>query len=105
MRRRKQIVTDSVGLEAGDVTIKVADGTLPRLSRHACQRAARLPVILVAPEVFGLNPYMKDVCRRLAKAGYFAVTPDVYARKADLTEDHQHCRHHADRQQPRPTPR
>ena len=29
---------------------------------------------------------MKDICRRLAKAGYYAITPDVYARKADLTK-------------------
>jgi dienelactone hydrolase len=36
--------------------------------------------------VFGLNHYMKDVCRRLAKAGYFAISPDVYARKGDLTK-------------------
>ena len=33
-----------------------------------------------------MNPYMKDVVRRLAKAGYYAITPDVYARKADLTK-------------------
>jgi carboxymethylenebutenolidase len=44
------------------------------------------PVVLVAAEVFGLNPYMKDVCRRLAKAGYYAVVPDLYTRKADLTK-------------------
>jgi len=44
------------------------------------------PVVLVAAEVFGLNPYMKDVCRRLAKVGYYAVVPDLYTRKADLTK-------------------
>jgi hypothetical protein len=43
-------------------------------------------VVLVAPEIFGNNHYMKDICRRLAKAGYFAIAPDVYARKADLTK-------------------
>ena len=30
------------------------------------------PVVLVCAEIFGLNPYMKDVCRRLAKVGYYA---------------------------------
>ena len=44
------------------------------------------PVVLVCAEVFGLNPYMKDVCRRLAKVGYYAVVPDLYTRKADLTK-------------------
>jgi carboxymethylenebutenolidase len=81
----QQIVTDSVGLEAGDVTIKVADGTIPGY-RAMPASGGPFPVILVAPEVFGLNPHMKDVVRRLAKAGYYAITPDVYARKADLTK-------------------
>ena len=81
----QQIVTDSNGLEAGDVTIKVSDGTLPGY-RAMPAKGGPFAVILVAPEVFGLNPYMKDICRRLAKAGYYAITPDVYARKADLTK-------------------
>jgi carboxymethylenebutenolidase len=41
---------------------------------------------LVAAEIFGLNHYMKDVCRRLAKAGHYTIVPDLYTRKADLTQ-------------------
>ena len=81
----QQIVTDTAGLTAGDVTIKVADGTMPGYFAMPAT-GGPFAVILVAPEVFGLNPYMKDICRRLAKAGYYAITPDVYARKADLTK-------------------
>jgi len=81
----QEINTDAQGLEAGDVTIKVADGTLPAY-RAMPSTGGPFATILVAPEVFGLNHYMKDVCRRLAKAGYFAISPDVYARKADLTK-------------------
>jgi carboxymethylenebutenolidase len=29
---------------------------------------------------------MKDIVRRLAKAGYYAIVPDLYTRKADLTK-------------------
>ncbi|WP_432452945.1 dienelactone hydrolase family protein [Agarivorans sp. QJM3NY_29] len=36
-----------------------------------------LPVILVIHENRGLNPYIKDVARRLAKAGYIAFAPDA----------------------------
>jgi carboxymethylenebutenolidase len=43
-------------------------------------------VVLVGAEIFGLNPYIKDVARRLAKAGYYAIVPDLYTRKADLTK-------------------
>src|SRR5881409_2484989 len=49
--------------------------------------AANPPVILVAMEIFGLHEYIKDVTRRLAKLGAFAVAPDYYFRKGvDLTK-------------------
>lgn len=37
----------------------------------------KLPVVLVVHENRGLNPYVKDVARRLAKAGFIAFAPDV----------------------------
>lgn len=36
-----------------------------------------LPVVLVIHENRGLNPYIKDVARRLAKAGFIAFAPDA----------------------------
>ena len=35
------------------------------------------PVVLVVHENRGLNPYIKDVARRLAKVGYTAYAPDI----------------------------
>ncbi|QBF33287.1 YghX family hydrolase [Thalassococcus sp. S3] len=35
-----------------------------------------LPAVLVIHENRGLNPYIEDVARRLAKAGYMALAPD-----------------------------
>lgn len=35
------------------------------------------PAVLVAHENRGLNPYIKDVARRLAKAGFIAFAPDA----------------------------
>jgi carboxymethylenebutenolidase len=37
----------------------------------------RLPAVLVVHENRGLNPYIKDVARRLAKQGYLAFAPDA----------------------------
>jgi carboxymethylenebutenolidase len=42
------------------------------------------PTILVVQEVFGVHEHIKDICRRLAKAGYFAVAPALYAREGDV---------------------
>lgn len=80
----QQIVTDSASLAAGDVAIPTTTGNL-RGYRAMPEKGGPFPVVLVAAEVFGLNPYMKDVCRRLAKAGYYAIVPDLYTRTADLT--------------------
>jgi len=38
--------------------------------------AGPLPAVLVNHENRGLNPYIEDVARRLAKAGYMALAPD-----------------------------
>jgi carboxymethylenebutenolidase len=43
-------------------------------------------VVLVIEEIFGVHEYIKDICRRLAKQGYFAVAPELYARIADLSK-------------------
>jgi carboxymethylenebutenolidase len=38
--------------------------------------AEKLPAVLVIHENRGLNPYIKDVARRVAKAGFMALAPD-----------------------------
>jgi carboxymethylenebutenolidase len=40
-----------------------------------------LPAVLVVHENRGLNPYIEDVARRLAKAGYMALAPDGLTSK------------------------
>jgi carboxymethylenebutenolidase len=40
-------------------------------------KTGKLPVVLVIHENRGLNPYIKDVARRLAKAGFIAFAPDA----------------------------
>ncbi len=40
-------------------------------------QSGELPVVLVIHENRGLNPYVKDVARRLAKAGFIAFAPDA----------------------------
>jgi len=36
----------------------------------------KLPAVVVVHENRGLNPYIEDVARRLAKAGFMAIAPD-----------------------------
>jgi carboxymethylenebutenolidase len=46
-------------------------------------QGSTFPVILVVQEIFGVHEYIKDVCRRLAKLGYQAIAPELYARQGD----------------------
>lgn len=83
--RADAIKTSTEGLAAGDVKIPVADGEMPGY-RAAPAGVAHPPVVIVAMEIFGLHEYIKDVTRRLAKLGAFAVAPDYYFRKGDLAK-------------------
>lgn len=84
--RAEAIATDTSGLQAGDARIKLGSEEMPAyFARPAGNTKA--PVIIVAMEIFGLHEYIKDVTRRLAKLGAFAVAPDYYFRKGtDLTK-------------------
>ncbi|QOZ51070.1 dienelactone hydrolase family protein [Bradyrhizobium sp. CCBAU 53338] len=84
--RAEVITTDTADLQAGDARIKVGSEEMPAyFARPAGNTKA--PVIIVAMEIFGLHEYIKDVTRRLAKLGAFAVAPDYYFRKGmDLTK-------------------
>jgi carboxymethylenebutenolidase len=83
--RADVIKTDASGLATGDAKIKVADGEMPGYFARPTG-ISNPPVVLVAMEIFGLHEYIKDVTRRLAKLGAFAVAPDYYFRKGvDLT--------------------
>ncbi|RFB80303.1 dienelactone hydrolase family protein [Methylovirgula sp. 4M-Z18] len=79
------IVTDSSGLTDGMVTITSADMQLPAYRAYPAGNV-HAPVILVVQEIFGLHEHIKDICRRLAKAGYYAIAPDLYVREGDATK-------------------
>jgi len=84
--RADAIHTDTNGLSAGEAKAKVADGEMPVYYARPAN-AQNPPVVLVAMEILGLHEYIKDVTRRLAKLGAFAVAPDYYFRTGeDLTK-------------------
>jgi carboxymethylenebutenolidase len=82
--RAEAIRTDTSGIDAGDAKIKVSDGEMPVYFARP-SGVENPPIIVVAMEIFGLHEYIKDVTRRLAKLGAFAVAPDYYFRLGDLT--------------------
>ena len=79
------IHTDAAGLAAGETRLPVADGELPAYYARP-EGAGPFPIVLVIEEIFGVHEYIRDICRRLAKQGYLAVAPELYARIADLSK-------------------
>jgi carboxymethylenebutenolidase len=79
------ITTDTKGLTAGEVKVPVSDGQIPAY-RAMPATGTGFPTVLVVEEVFGVHEHIKDLCRRLAKAGYFAIAPELYARLGDVTK-------------------
>lgn len=79
------IHTDANGLAAGETRVPVSDGALPAYFARP-EGVGPFPVVLVIEEIFGVHDYIKDICRRLAHAGYLAVAPELYARQGDLSK-------------------
>jgi carboxymethylenebutenolidase len=75
------IQTDATGLLAGEITI----GGMPAY-RAQPATGAKFPLILVVSEIFGVHEHIKDLCRRLAKQGYMAVAPELFARQGDVSK-------------------
>jgi carboxymethylenebutenolidase len=75
------IKTSMDGLDGGDVKI----GEIPAYYAVPKGKGKR-PVVLVVPEIWGNHEHIKDVVRRVAKAGYFAVANEPYFRIGDLTK-------------------
>ena len=65
--------------------IPVEGGEIPAY-RAMPEKGGPFPVVLVVQEIFGVHEHIKDVCRRLAKLGYLAVAPELYARQGDVSK-------------------
>jgi carboxymethylenebutenolidase len=85
IRAQTVIHTDDQGLDAGEVKVRTKGGQMPAY-RARPRNADNPPVVLVIHEIFGVHEHIKDLCRRLAHAGYYAIAPDLYARVGDATK-------------------
>ena len=78
------IATDTAGLEAGETRINAGD--IEMLAYYAKPVAGKnLPIVLLVQEIFGLHEHIRDLVRRLGKAGYLAIAPNLYQRQGDPT--------------------
>lgn len=76
------IATPADGLDIAEVQVPVADGAIPAYRARPAGRTAEA-VVIVTQEIFGVHEHIKDLCRRLARTGYYAIAPALYARQGD----------------------
>ena len=67
-----------------DAAIPVEDGAMPGLV--ALPERTPAPGILIINDVFGRSPFYDQLARRLAQAGFVAVTPEYFFREGSLPE-------------------
>ena len=79
------ISTDSEGIDVADIQIPVGKTKIPGYLALP-KGNGPFPVLLICHEIFGVHEHMKDLCRRFAKLGFYAIAPDLYFRQGDVTK-------------------
>ena len=76
--RAQQVAPDDPAIVAARASYPSPDGhgTVQAYLVRPAGDPGRLPGVVVVHENRGLNPYIEDVARRLAKAGFVALAPD-----------------------------
>lgn len=77
------IETDFKGIKAGEQMIPVGTFQMPAYVSRPENAKGKLPIVIVASEIFGVHEYIADVTRRFAKLGYMAIAPEFFIRAGD----------------------
>lgn len=76
-----QVDPNDAGLASSDVQFNATDGTSIGGYLTRPKGDGRNPAVVVIHENQGLTDHIRDVARRLAKAGYVALAPDLLSRQ------------------------
>ena len=77
------IATDSKGILPRDIMVPVGGTTIPAYDARP-EAAGRYPIVLVICGFTGNSDQNKDVVRRFAQAGYYAIAPELYSREGGM---------------------
>ena len=79
------ITTDFKGIKAGEKTIDLGSEELYAYVAEPEKKDGKLPIIIIASEIFGVHEHIADIARRFAKLGYMAIAPEFFTRAGDPT--------------------
>ena len=80
------VQTSGEGLAQESVSIPTSNGFVMPAYVARPEKAKNAPVIVIVHEIFGVHEWIRDMCRRFARQGYYAIAPDLFARHGDATK-------------------
>jgi carboxymethylenebutenolidase len=76
-------VTDTRGITARDIQVNSGGTSIPAYDARP-EASGRYPIIVVISGFTGNNEQNKDVVRRFAHAGYYAIAPELFSREGGM---------------------
>jgi carboxymethylenebutenolidase len=77
------VKTDMAGIAAGDFEVKIGSYSMPVYEAWPAS-GGPAPIVVCISEVWGVHEWVRDVTRRFAKAGYYAVAPELFKREGGV---------------------
>jgi len=77
------VKTDTTGITAGDFEVRIGDYAMPVYEARPAS-GGPAPIVVCISEVWGIHEWVRDVTRRFAKAGYYAVAPELFKREGGV---------------------
>src|SRR5262249_34049648 len=80
------IKTDTDGIVAGDQAVKIGTYEMPVYEARPAS-GKDTPIVLVISEIWGVHDDIRDFTRRFAKAGDYAVAPELFKPEGGVAQD------------------
>lgn len=77
------IKTDTTGIVDGDFAVPIGSYDMPVYGAWPAA-GPRAPIVVCISEIWGLHEWVRDVTRRFAKAGYYALAPELFKREGGV---------------------
>jgi carboxymethylenebutenolidase len=79
------IKTDTDGIMAGDFEVAIGSYNMPAYEARPAS-GSPAPIVVCISEIWGVHEWVRDVTRRFAKAGYYAVAPELFKREGGVAQ-------------------
>jgi carboxymethylenebutenolidase len=86
--RGEVVAADDPRLETQKITYPIEGGEMQAYMARP-KGNEKLPAVIVIHEIYGLNPHIEDVARRMALEGFLAIAPDALSPQGGTPEDGQ----------------